>query len=459
MKRLWSVFKKVFFGTYARWFIFTYLFVMAAGALFLRLPVSVQSGVELSWVDAFFTAASALSVTGLTTIVVGDVFTTFGLVVLLVIIQFGGIGLIMMVSIFWLVARKKIGFRERGMMMTDQNQPTMQGIVKFIRNVLIVIFTVEAVAFVMMGSYLYLAGYFPLREALFQALFLTISLFTNAGFDIAPQADSFRMFANDYFMQSVGMALIFLGAIGFWTLAEIKEFIVAKLHREKYKFSIFVKMLFFMYVAVWLVGAFLLFLVERNGFLADKGFVEGLYYALFMSLTTRNAGFSTMDIGDFSETTHVLFIAMMFIGASPNSVGGGIRTTTFLVILLALKSFALGRESVSYRERTIKTETVHKSFIAIVMALVLVLVNVFLLSWIEDQPVSALAFEVTSAFGTTGLSLGVTSDPAFHWFSKLLLSILMFVGRMGVLPLLIVFRPDKKTKGFVQYPEMDIIVG
>lgn len=450
--------RKIFFGTYARGFIFSYLFVLLLGASLLKMPFSLQSGVTLTWGDALFTASSALSVTGLTTIVVADVFTLLGQTILLFIIQFGGIGLIMMVAIFWLVVRKKIGFKERNMIMTDQNQISRRGIVKFIRNVIIVIFTVEALAFIIIGSYLYISGYFPdIKEAFFQSFFLTISLFTNAGFDIAPNNDSFQMFAQDYFMQFMGISLIFLGAVGFWALAEFKEKFIAKLKGEKYKFSLFVRVLLIMYIGLWILGAVVIFLVEHDGFLADKGLIESIFYALFMSITTRNAGFSTMDVNEFSSPTQVFLMILMFIGASPNSVGGGIRTTTFLVIILSVRAFALGQDHVILFSRKLKQETIHKSFITLTVASMLVVSYIFVLAVIEPFPTSDIAFEVFSAFGTTGLSMGITSD--LHVFSKILLSILMFVGRMGVLALLLMFKPDRKTKGAVKYPETDIIVG
>jgi len=457
MKKVLSLIRKIFYGTYIRGFVSSYLIFMVIGATLLRLPISLQPGVELVWVDALFTAASALSTTGLSTIVVRDTLTIFGQVVLLLIIQFGGIGLIMMVSLFWLVARKKIGFKQRNMMMTDQNQLSRQGIVRFVKSVLIMIFLVEAVAFVIITSYLYLAGYFPIGEALFQALFLTISLFTNAGFDIAPGGDSLQMFRTDYFMQTTAMMLMFLGAVGFWPLSELKEFIVAKWNKETFKFSVFVKTLVILHLSIWLVSALILFGLERTAFLADKGFLEGLYYTLFMSLTTRNAGFSTMEVTQFSGSTHILFVMLMFIGASPNSAGGGIRTTTLLLVIFGIKAYALGDQRVIYKARAIKEETVYKSFVAALVGVAVIMTFFFALSVIEPHHPVELAFEVSSAFGTTGLSLGIT--PYLNTGGKTVLVAMMFIGRIGVLALLLMFKPDKKGPNEVEYPEMDMIVG
>jgi len=461
MKHILKIFKivrRLFFGSSARGFVTSYLLFMVIGATFLKLPISLQSGAELSWIDALFVSSSGLSTTGLSTIVVKDTLTVFGQTVLVFIIQFGGIGLIMGVALFWLITRQKIGFKERNMIMQDQNQLTRQGIVRFVRNTLIVIFIVESIAFVVMFLYLYLSGTFPLNEALFQAFFTTISLFVNAGFDIAPGGDSFFMYANDYFMQSLAMFLMFVGAVGFWPLAEVKEWFSSGRNKgEKFKLSMFAKTLVILHLSIWLVSALIVYLLEFNHGFQDAGFIESVYYSLFMSLTTRNAGFSTMAVTDFSHTTQLLFTGLMFIGSSPNSAGGGIRTTTFMVLLLGIISFARGRDDVVFKERTIKQEIVSKSMIVFIMAIMLVGFNLVILSYIEPFTITELAFELTSAFGTTGLSLGITSH--LTTAGKAILIMTMFIGRVGILALLLMFKPAKKTTGNVHYPEMDIIVG
>ncbi|TVP96733.1 MAG: TrkH family potassium uptake protein, partial [Acholeplasmatales bacterium] len=404
------------------------------------------------------TSASALSVTGLSSVVIKDVFTPFGLFVMLFIIQFGGVGLTMMITLFWLVARKKIGFKQRNMIMTDQNQLSRKGIVRFMRNVLIMIFTIELIAFVVLTQYLYFSGHFPIyREAAMQGLFLAISLFTNAGFDIAPGADSFQMFRTDYFMQSAGMLLMLLGSIGFWTLAEIKEWIVAKLKRETFTFSYFVRLLIVLHLGLWLFGATVILFGEHNHFLQDKGVVESIYYALFMSLTTRNAGFSTMSVSDFTDATQGFIIFLMFVGANPNSNGGGIRTTTLILVVLALIAFARDKRDVIIRKRTIKPETVYKALIAFMAGITVVSFALFILKTIEPMPFMHLLFEVTSAFGTTGLSLGIT--PELSPAAKFILVVVMFIGRLGIVALLLMFRSERSGKKDYAYPQEDVIVG
>ncbi|MCK5388070.1 MAG: TrkH family potassium uptake protein, partial [Candidatus Izimaplasma sp.] len=201
MKKL----KKLFFGTYIRGFVVSYFLFLMTGAIMLKLPISIHEGQSLSWIDAIFVSVSGMSTTGLTTVVVSEVFTIFGQTVLAFILQFGGIGLIMFVSIFWLLTRKKISFRERTMIMTDQNQIGRSGIVRFVKNVLIMIVSIELIGFVIMTTHLYLKYPvdYDLGSAMFQSFFLTISMFTNAGFDISPRGTSLSMYSTDYFMQSL----------------------------------------------------------------------------------------------------------------------------------------------------------------------------------------------------------------------------------------------------------------
>lgn len=457
MKKL----KKLFFGTTTRGFVSSYFLFLMLGAFLLKLPISIQDGQTLPWIDAIFVSVSGMSTTGLSTIVVKDVFTTFGQTVLAFIIQFGGIGLIMFISIFWLLSRKKITFRERNMIMADQNQFSRAGIVKYVRNVLVMIISIEIVGFVLMATYLYFAEYFGLKDSLFQAFFLTISMFTNAGFDISPGGDSLFMYSSDYYMQTLAMSLMILGAIGFWPLAEFKMYIEAKFRKEKFEFSLFTKILVSMHLGLWILGAIIVFAVEFNGYFADVGLLESVYYSLFMSLTTRNAGFATLNMNDMSETVQALFGVLMFLGSSPNSAGGGIRTTTFLLTILGIYSFSRGKEQVVIKKKSIKSETVYKSMFVVIGAIGLIVVSLLVMSISEQSllpefGLKALLFEISSAFGTTGLSLGIT--PHLSTVGKLVLIITMFVGRIGILALLLMFK-GSKVQSNVQYPEIDMIVG
>ncbi len=452
MKKL----KKFFFKTYIRGFVVSYFLFLMTGAILLKLPISIQAGQSLNWIDAIFVAASGMSTTGLTTVVVKDVFTIFGQTVLAFILQFGGIGLIMLVSIFWLLTRKKISFRERTMIMTDQNQIGRSGVVRFVKNVLIMIVSIEIIGWIIMSSYLYLAGYFDLGSAMYQAFFLTISMFTNAGFSISPDGNSLMMYNTDYFMQTLAMSLMVLGAIGFWPLAELKQWVGAKRRREKYEFTLFTKILVRMHIGLWILSAVIVYLVEFNGYFADKDLFEGVFYSLFMSLTTRNAGFTTLRMTDMSNTIQIFFGILMFIGSSPNSAGGGIRTTTFLLTILGIVSFAKGKQQVVIGSRSVKSETVYKSMMVVIVAGALIFIGTLIMTVTEPFTYREIFFEISSAFGTTGLSLGITSSLTI--VGKVVLIITMFIGRIGILAILLMFREDKSGSS-IKYPEIDMIVG
>jgi len=451
--------KKLFFGTYTRGFVVSYFLFLMGGATLLKLPVSIQEGKALSWIDAIFVSVSGMSTTGLSTVSVKDVLTPFGQTVLAFILQFGGIGLIMFVAIFWLLSRKRISFRERTMIMTDQNQIGRSGIVGFIRNVLIMIISIEVVGFIVMTLYLTFTNTFPLKEAMFQSFFLTISMFTNAGFDITPFAGGSLVFYAEeqmYFMQMLAMTLMILGAIGFWPLAEFKMWFQAKLKKKKYEFSLFTKILVTMHLGIWIVSALMVFIIEYNGFLADKSLVDSIFYSLFMALTTRNAGFATMNMTDMSSTTQVLFGILMFIGSSPNSAGGGIRTTTFLLTILGIVAFSRGKEQIVIHKKSIKFETVYKSLMVVIGAAMLIMVSLMIMTYTEPFTFKEIFFEITSAFGTTGLSLGITSQ--LTNVGKLVLIVVMFSGRIGILALLLMFKGNRSASS-IKYPEIDLIVG
>ncbi len=455
--------RKFFFGTYIRGFVVSYFLFLMAGATLLKLPLSVREGQTLKWIDAIFVSVSGMSTTGLSTIVVKDVLTPFGQTVLAFILQFGGIGLIMFVATFWLLTRKRISFKERTMIMTDQNQIGRAGIVGFIKNVLIMILSIELAGFVIMTTYLhFLTDYFDtFGEAAFQSFFLTISMFTNAGFDISPGGDSLMMYARlgsqDYFMQILAMTLMILGAIGFWPLAEFKQWIEAKFKKEKYEFSLFTKILVTMHLGLWLGSAVFTYIIEFNNAFSGMNFMDGLFYSLFMSLTTRNAGFATFNMTDFTSTTQVFFGVLMFIGSSPNSAGGGIRTTTFLLAILYFISFSRGREQVVIKKKSIKLEAVYKSLMVVIGAGMLIVTALMIMSYSETATLKEIFFEIASAFGTTGLSLGITSGLTI--VGKITLIIVMFCGRVGILALLLMFRGNKNKGNSIKYPEMDMIVG
>jgi Trk-type K+ transport system membrane component len=468
MQKLFKTLRLIFFGSVFRGFVSTYLIATLLTAVLLKLPFSIQSGQQLSWIDAIFVSASAISTTGLSPIVIKDVLTIPGQLILLLLIQFGGIGLMMGLAIVWMLLGSNIGFSRRNMLMVDQNQSSRSGIVRFIKKAVILIFSIEAIGIVIFSLMLYFQGYFGFVESFYQGFFTVISLFTNAGFDISPGGDSFFMYRNAYGILSLSMILMFLGAVGWWPLTDIYDYVRYRLKRnkedlEKFRFKVFTKWFILLHFGFWLISFVLFALIEINGFLASPEgpttIVGAMYDLLFMSLTTRNAGFSTVPVTSFSNAGQILMMFLMFVGASPNSAGGGIRTVTLMLVVLSVISYARGHQNVVLKKRavTIKQSDVQKAFYVIFLAGMLVFLMIFLMALVEPFSLSQIAFEVASAFGTTGLSTGITS--ALSEFSKILLIITMFLGRVGLLALIFLFKPNTIKHSGISYPEVDVIVG
>lgn len=431
-----------------------YFLVITVSALFLNLPFAHKPGVDFSLMDGIFTAVSAVSVTGLTVVSIADTFSVAGTFILLIVIQIGGIGIMTMSTFLWLIFGKKIGLKERQLIMADHNQLALAGLVDLMKQIFLLMLVIEFVGFLILGTY-YLM-YFPTaKEAYYQALFATISATTNSGFDITGQ--SLLPFQHDYFVQIVHMILMVLGAIGFPVLIEVKRFFQHKRNNAiPYRFSLFTKLTTTTYFGLAVVGFLLIFFLETNHAFANKTWDDRVFTSLFQSITTRSSGFSTIDMNEFSLATQLVLIALMFIGASPNSVGGGIRTTTFAILLLGIYFFAKGRRSIKIFRREVHEEDIMKAFVVGTVAILLFASAVIFLAVTEPFSLMEIMFEVASAFGTCGLSLGIT--PYLSTSGKVVIMLLMFIGRIGLVTLLFLLR-EKAIKEHYHYPKERVVIG
>ncbi|MBM7647411.1 Trk-type K+ transport system membrane component [Bacillus ectoiniformans] len=430
-----------------------YVTAVVISTILISLPISLKSNVDISLIDAIFTSVSAISVTGLSTIPINEVLSVPGTFIFAVILQFGGIGIMTLGTFFWLILGKKIGLRERKLIMTDQNQFALSGIVKLIRQILVLIITIEAIGAFILG--VYFLRYFPTwQEAFLQGFFASVSATTNAGFDIT--GESLIPFAHDYFVQFINILLLIIGAIGFPVLIEVKEYLKYK-EKVPFHFSLFAKVTTFTFFGLVVIGTILIYLFEFNHFFVGKTWHEAFFYSLFQSVTSRNGGLATMDVNDFSIPTLVLLCILMFIGASPSSVGGGIRTTTFAIMVLSIYSYARGQSRVKVFKREIVLDDIVKSYIVISTAVMICSLAVMVLAYIEPQfSLMEIMFEVSSAFGTTGLSMGITADLSIA--GKAVIIVLMFIGRIGIFSFLFLIRgvPEKEK---YRYPKERIIIG
>lgn len=432
-----------------------YLGAVSIATILFSLPIAHMPGVELSLLDTIFTAASAVSVTGLTVVSTADTFSTTGIFMLAFVLQFGGIGIMTLGTFIWLMLGKKIGFRERQLIMTDQNRGTFSGLVQLMIEILKLFLIIELIGFVILSVYFHLLGYFPTwPEALLQGFFASVSATTNAGFDIT--GESLVPFANDYFVQTINMILLIFGAIGFPVLLEVKEFLKSKKAKKKFNFSLFTKLTTVTFLGLTVSGVVLFLIFDWSNFFIDKTWDEKFFFALFQSVTSRNGGLATMDVSEFSMASQLVLSVLMFIGASPSSVGSGIRTTTFAIIILAILSFARGKKTIKIFRREIDPEDVIKSFVVISVAIFICGFAVILLSAYEPFSLIEIVFEVTSAFGTTGLSMGIT--PELSPIGKQIIIALMFIGRIGVFSFLFIMRGNE-AREYYHLPKEKVIIG
>ncbi|MCH1627555.1 TrkH family potassium uptake protein [Ferdinandcohnia quinoae] len=443
--------KKINNLTPAQLIVTFYILAVTVSVLLLSLPIAHKDGVHIPFIDRLFTAASAISVTGLTVISIKDTFSTAGIFILIFVLQVGGIGVMTLGTFIWLVFGRKIGLRERKLIMVDQNQSQLSGLVNLLKQILVIFILIEVFGSIILG--IYFLDYFPTwEEAFIHGIFASASATTNAGFDITGQ--SLVPYANDYFVQFITMILIILGAIGFPVLVELKEFIMNK--KGRYRFSLFAKLTTVTFFSLVILGTLFIFMLEWNHFFKRMAWHETFFYSLFQSVTTRSAGLATMDVNEFSSPTQLLLSGMMFIGASPSSVGGGIRTTTFALNLLFLYHFARGNRSIKIFKREIHEEDIIKSCVVTLFAFFICFVAVIMLSITEDFSLMQILFEVCSAFGTTGLSMGITPD--LTEIGKIIIILLMFIGRVGILSFLFLIG-KKGMEPDYHYPKERLIIG
>ncbi len=434
-----------------------YLLAVVISILLFNLPAVHKPGVHVSFIDTVFTAVSVVSDTGLTVFNISETYSLFGYFVIMIVLQFGGIGIMAMSTFFWLLLGKKIGLRERRLIMVDNNQYALSGLVQLVKEILKMVLLTELVGAVILG--LYFMKYFPSgKEAFLQGLFAAVSATTNAGLDIT--GESLIPFAGDYFVQIIVIVLIIFGSIGFPVVIEVKSYFLNKRRKSRisFRFSLFAKMTTITYGILFIAGTVLILLLEWQNYFRHLSWHKSFFYALFQSATTRSAGLTTMDITEFSVPTLLIMSVFMFIGGSPNSVGGGIRTTTFALNMLFVYHFAKGNRDIKIFNREIHQDDIMKSFAITILAVMMCCISVVLIS-ISDkqQDLMAILLEVCSAFGTVGLSLGITPDLSV--LSKCILMILMFVGRIGLTSFLLIMGGNNKGKANYHYPVERVITG
>lgn len=429
-----------------------YFLAIAIAFILLQLPGVHQEGIKVSSIDTLFTAVSAISVTGLTVFNVSEVYTNFGLFLLILILQLGAIGVMSLGTLIWLILGKRIGMRERQLIMIDHNQTNLSGVVQLIKEITKILFVIEAFGALVLA--IHFKRYFETwEESFLQGIFTSISATTNGGFDITGM--SLLPFHSDYFVQFVTMVLIVLGAIGFPVLIEVKAYLKQSL--PNFKFSLFTKITTVTYGLLFIVGTFGILILEAFQSFKGMSWHEALFSAMYHSVSARSAGLTTYDITLFNEATELFMSVLMFIGASPSSVGGGIRTTTFAIAVLFVITYANGRDQIQMFGREIHLIDVFRSFVVIMLALFMVLISTLILLVTEPHAtMTEIIFEISSAFGTCGMSLGITSD--LSTIGKIVIMLLMFIGRVGIISFLYTLGGRSKKLKY-HFPKERVIIG
>lgn len=424
--------------------------IILIGTALLMLPISSRTGEPLSFIDALFTSTSATCVTGLVVVDTGTTFSSFGQVVIMLLIQIGGLGFMTMATLFALVLKRRISLKDRLILQEAMNQSSMEGIVRLIRRVLLYSLVIEACGALLLS--IRWAFDMPIGKAIYYGVFHAVTMFNNAGFDLFGDFRSLTGYVYDPVVNVVVMFLIVSGGIGFIVLSDLIDF------RKQRRLSLHSKVVLSMTGALLLIGFIVIFIFEFTNprTLGSLNWGGKFFGAMFQSVTPRTAGANTIDITGLRQATQFFIVILMFIGASPGSTGGGIKTTTFTIMVGAVIAMMRGRDDIVMFRYRLAQERVLKALTIALLALLLVLAVSMILSTTEEADFLEVLFETTSAFGTVGLSMGLTPDLTV--FGKILISITMFAGRLGPLTLAYALGP-KKGKELYRHPEGKMIIG
>lgn len=421
--------------------------IILAGSVLLSLPLAAESGRATPFLTALFTATSATCVTGLVVVDTATHFSLFGEIVILVLIQLGGLGYMTIATLMALAIGRRIGLRERLVLQEAQNLYTVGGVVRFTRNVALITLAIEAVGALLLS--LRWAPELGLGRGLYLGIFHSIAAFNNAGFDLMGGFRSLTGFVGDVPVNAVIMLLIIIGGLGFTVLHDLSS---------PRRLGLHAKIVLTTTAALIVLGTGLLLLLEFSN-VATLGGLSGLQRtlaALFQSVTPRTGGFNTIDMAQLRDPSLMLIIALMFIGASPGGTGGGIKTTTFVAPMAVILSMLRGRPDPELFRRRLPPVVIYKAVTVALIAVAFVVSAGTLLSYVEQVDFINALFEVVSGFGTVGLTTGLT--PKLSAAGRVIIMITIFTGRVGLLTVAYALSRQHRPASF-RYPEERIYVG
>lgn len=442
-----------------------FLGVIFIATLLLMLPISTVSGEMTPFVDALFTSTSAVCVTGLVVVNTLAHWSLFGKIVILICIQIGGLGFMTLVSMIFILMGKKITLKNRLIMQEALSFNTTAGIVRFTQYIVKLTLVVEAIGAILL-SFVFIPDY-GLVKGLGYSIFHAISAFCNAGFDLVGD-NSLVPYVGNGIVNFTVMFLIICGGLGFTVWMDTYHAIRLKLSSAEhfswkqafYKLTLHTKLVWIITVSLIILGFVFFFIAEYTNpaTLGALTFKEKIYAAMFQSVSPRTAGFNTLLLAELTPASKLMTIILMFIGGSPAGTAGGIKTVTMGVLILSAISVVKGKESTVAFRRKIPTQVIFRALTIVIIGLSVVISTLMILTVTENVGFMELLFEVVSAFGTVGLTLGITSGLSF--IGKFIIIILMFIGRLGIITMSValMLRQEKEKLG-IQYPEEKVMVG
>lgn len=450
---------KIFKFTPLKTIVLSFVLLILLGTFLLCLPISHTNGQWFNFTDALFTSTSSVCVTGLSVVDMATNFTLFGEFVILLLIQIGGLGFVSITCLMFMILGKKIDYATRMTLQESLNKETTQGVVKMVKKILIVVFVSELIGFVVLApSLIIFSNNFWL--GCFQALFLAVSSFCSAGIDplgtLTPDFSNISAFSTNAFVLIPILLLVFTGSIGFVVLFEIFDF------KRKQKLSLHTKIVLSVTLILMLSSALIFACFEWNNpeTIGNMPWGYKILNCLFQSIIPSNAGFSTFNIANMHSVSLFVTGFLMMVGGSPMGLAGGIKTTTLFVLILATFKRPFEDGSIDFKNRSISVKTINKSVRLALLFVSLTAISSILIALFELNSgigFTAIVFECISAISTGGMSLGAT--PLLGAISKYILLILMFIGRIGMLTLPLIFKQNQTIANEIEYPDSKIIVG
>ncbi|MGL4999679.1 MAG: TrkH family potassium uptake protein [Cetobacterium sp.] len=448
IEKLLSPLKKL---SFSRKLILGFFAAIVLGSILLYMPFSLQEGHKISFLTAIFTITSAICVTGLSVIDISQVLSFKGQIILLLFIQLGGLGVMTFSSLFFLLIGKKMSYKDRELIKEERNAESSGEVVGFIKKIVLIVLLIEGVgAFFLTLEFM---KTFNLSKAIYFGIFHSISAFCNAGFALF--SNNLENYSGSLLMNMTIAYLIILGGIGFSVISSV----IIAVRKDVKRFTLTSKVAILVSMFLTFAGMILFFLLEYKNptTIGNLSWIDKILASFFQSVTTRTAGFNTVPMASLNPATVFMFCILMFIGASPGSTGGGIKTTTIGVIVLYVIGVIQGKENINVFNRRISWDILNRALAILVISIIYVSIVIMVIMTIETgMSFEKIVFEVVSAFGTAGLSMGITADLSV--ISKILIIITMFIGRLGPMTFALALG-EKKIKQSLRYPKENILVG